>query len=76
MKKIVVILAAIATLTSCKSEADKKAEQSQKNVEFYTKVWDQVINEGKVNVLDTAYAESIVLHTLPEIKGIKDSKAY
>jgi steroid delta-isomerase-like uncharacterized protein len=29
-----------------------------------------------VNVLDTAYAESIVLHTLPEIKGIKDSKAY
>ena len=54
MKKIVVLLLAGLSITACMSEADKKAEQSQKNVEFYTKVWDQVINEGKVNVLDTA----------------------
>lgn len=76
MKKIVVILAAIASLTSCMSDADKNAAQSKKNVDFYTKVWDQVIVEGKVNVLDTAYAERIVLHTTPEIKGLKDAKAY
>ena len=76
MKKIVVILVAIASLTSCMSDADKNAAQSKKNVDFYTKVWDQVIVEGKVNVLDTAYAETIVLHTTPEIKGIKDAKAY
>lgn len=76
MKKIVVLLLAGLSITACKSDADKNADQSKKNVDFYTKVWDQVINEGKVNVLDTAYAESIVLHTLPEIKGIKDSKAY
>jgi len=76
MKKIVVLLLAGLSITACMSDADKNATQSKKNVDFYTKVWDQVINEGKVNVLDTAYAESIVLHTLPEIKGIKDSKAY
>ena len=76
MKKIVVLLLAGLSITACMSDADKNATQSKKNVDFYTKVWDQVINEGKVNVLDTAYAESIVLHTLPEIKGIKDAKAY
>ena len=76
MKKIVVLLLAGLSITACMSDADKNATQSKKNVDFYTKVWDQVINEGKVNVLDTAYAESIVLHTVPEIKGIKDSKAY
>lgn len=76
MKKIVVLLLAGLSITACMSDADKNAAQSKKNVDFYTKVWEQVINEGKVNVLDTAYAESIVLHTLPEIKGIKDAKAY
>jgi steroid delta-isomerase-like uncharacterized protein len=76
MKKIVVLLLAGLSITACVSDADKNAAQSKKNVDFYTKVWEQVINEGKVNVLDTAYAESIVLHTLPEIKGIKDAKAY
>lgn len=76
MKKIVVLLLAGLSITACMSDADKNAAQSKKNVDFYTKVWEQVINEGKVNVLDTAYAESIVIHTLPEIKGIKDAKAY
>ena len=76
MKKIVVLLLAGLSITACMSDADKNAAQSKKNVDFYTKVWEQVINEGKVNVLDTAYAESIVLHTLPEIKGIKAAKAY
>lgn len=76
MKKIVVLLLTGLSITACVSDADKNAAQSKKNVDFYTKVWEQVINEGKVNVLDTAYAESIVLHTLPEIKGIKDAKAY
>ena len=76
MKKIVILVFAILFLAACKTEADKKAAQSKKNVDFYTKVWDQVINEGKVAVLDTAYSEKIVLHTVPEIKGIKDAKAY
>ena len=62
MKKIVVLLLAGLSITACMSDADKNATQSKKNVDFYTKVWDQVINEGKVNVLDTAYAESIVFH--------------
>jgi steroid delta-isomerase-like uncharacterized protein len=76
MKKIVFLLFVGLSITACMSDADKNAAQSKKNVEFYTKVWDQVIVEGKVNVLDTAYAETIVLHTTPEIKGIKDAKAY
>lgn len=76
MKKIVFLLVAVGLLASCTSKADKNAIQSQKNVDFYTKVWDQVINEGKVAVLDTAYSEKIVLHTVPEIKGIKGAKAY
>jgi len=76
MKKIIILLFVGLSITACMSDADKNAAQSKKNVDFYTKVWDQVVNEGKVNVLDTAYAETIVLHTTPEIKGIQGAKAY
>lgn len=52
MKKIIILLFVGLSITACMSDADKNAAQSKKNVDFYTKVWDQVIVEGKVNVLD------------------------
>lgn len=73
MKKILVLLVFSATLMSCKTDAEKTA---QANVTFYSKVWDVAINEGKIEVLDTAYSPEIVLHTSPEIKGVVDAKAY
>ena len=76
MKKTALLVLVTISLSSCMTNADKTAITSKKNVDFYTKVWDQVINEGKVAVLDTAYSEKIVLHTTPEIKGIKGAKAY
>jgi len=77
MKKTI----ALITLTSilfvgCKNESAEREKIAQDNIKSYSKTWDLVINEGKVDVLDTAYAPEIVLHTVPEIKGIAKSKAY
>ena len=76
MKKCLVLFCVIAGLVSCKSENDKNAELSKKNVDYYTHVWDVVINEGRANILDSAYVEDAVLHTIPEIKGKAKAKAY
>ena len=73
MKKIIILFVFSASLMSCKKSSEKIA---QDNVTFYTKVWDVAINEGKIDVLDTAYSTDIVLHTSPEIKGVADAKAY
>lgn len=73
MKKILVLLVFSATLLSCKTDVEKT---TQANVNFYSKVWNVAINEGKIEVLDTAYSPEIVLHTSPEIKGVADAKAY
>lgn len=73
MKKILVLLVFSATLLSCKTDVEKT---TQANVNFYLKVWNVAINEGKIEVLDTAYSPEIVLHTSPEIKGVADAKAY
>ena len=54
----------------------QKADNANKNIQFYSKVWDVVINEGRINILDTAYAENAVLHTVPETKGKANCIAY
>ena len=76
MKKLLVLLAVSISLIACKSEADKSEKIAQDNIKFYSKVWDEVINEGKISVLDTAYAPDVVLHTVPETKGAANAKAY
>ena len=76
MKNFLTILAISLTLFACESAADKSEKIAQYNIKFYSKVWDEVINDGKVPVLDTAYAPNVVLHTVPEIKGVANAKAY
>lgn len=76
MKKTIISLCLILALVSCKSENDKNAELSKKNIEYYSRVWDVAINEGRINILDSAYVENAVLHTVPEVKGKANAKAY
>jgi steroid delta-isomerase-like uncharacterized protein len=76
MKKLLVLFAVCMSLFACKSEADKNEKIAQYNIKFYSKVWDEVINEGKISVLDSAYAPDVVLHTVPETKGAANAKAY
>lgn len=54
----------------------QKADLASKNVKFYNHVWDVVLNEGRVNILDTAYAENAMLHTTPATMGKASCIAY
>jgi steroid delta-isomerase-like uncharacterized protein len=67
MKKTLALIALSSILfVGCKNESAEKEKIAQDNIKSYSKTWDLVINEGKVDVL----------HTVPEIKGIEKSKAY
>ena len=77
MKKTIALIALTSILfVGCKNESAEREKIAQDNIKSYTKTWDVAINEGKIDVLDTAYAADIVLHTTPEIKGIAKAKAY
>lgn len=76
MKQIILSLCVLSVLASCKSENDKKAELGKTNVDYYAHVWEVAINEGRTNILDTAYVDDAVLHTVPEIKGKANARAY
>ncbi len=76
MKKIILSLCVVAGLFSCTSEADQNAKKAAANVAYYSRVWEVAINEGRTNILDSAYTDDAVLHTVPEVKGKVNAKAY
>ena len=76
MKKYLLLLAAAGMMWSCTSQSEKNEKLAAENIKFYSHVWDVAIVEGRPDILDTAYAENIVLHTVPEIKGKAAAKAY
>lgn len=76
MKKIVLSIIVCASIFGCTSTSEQNEKVAAENVANYGHVWDVVINEGRSNILDTAYAENVVLHTVPETKGKAAAKAY
>ena len=76
MKKLILTLCVAASLFSCTSEADQNAIKAAANVAYYSRVWEVAINEGRTNILDSAYVDDAVLHTVPEVKGKANCKAY
>ena len=76
MKKLILSLCVAAGLFSCTSESDQNDIVGKANVAYYGRVWEVAINEGRTNILDSAYVEDAVLHTVPEVKGKANCKAY
>ena len=63
-------------LFSSFSAQAQKMDQASKNIKFYGQVWDVVVNEGRVNILDTAFADNVILHTTPAVTGKANAVAY
>ncbi len=76
MKKSSLCTLLFVCVLSTSSLFAQKADLASKNVKFYNHVWDVVLNEGRVNILDTAYAENAMLHTTPATMGKASCIAY
>lgn len=77
MKKImlpIVILLLLSGITACVN-ADK---QTEKNIEMYTRVWDDIVNNRNIDEINTTnFDPNVVLVSSPEnIVGIEDFKSY
>jgi steroid delta-isomerase-like uncharacterized protein len=80
-KQISIAITALFVLVATSAFAQngslaKKAELEKANIKFYGNVWEVAINEGKIDILNTAYTEDAVLHTVPETKGKANCVAY
>jgi steroid delta-isomerase-like uncharacterized protein len=75
MKKLFLSLLTLSILSATAVSA-QKLDAATKNMKEYNRVWDVVINEGRINILDTAYAENAMLHTTPATMGKANCIAY
>ncbi len=75
MKKMLFSFLALSAMSVFTVSA-QKLDQANQNIKNYNHVWDVVINEGRVNILDTAYAENAMLHTVPATMGKANCIAY
>lgn len=77
MKKLISsFLMSFALLCIALNSQAQKLDVATKNMKEYNRVWDVVINEGRINILDTAYAENAMLHTSPATMGKANCIAY
>jgi steroid delta-isomerase-like uncharacterized protein len=76
MKKPSLCTLLLVCVLSASSLFAQKKDLANGNVKFYNHVWDVVLNEGRVNILDTAYAENAMLQTTPATMGKANCIAY
>ena len=76
MKKLLLLAFVASFCFACSNEDSKNAQLGKDNIAYYSRVWEVAINEGRTNILDSAYADNAILHTLPETKGKAACKAY
>lgn len=76
MKKPSLCTLLLVCVLSASSLFAQKKDLANGNVKFYNHVWDVVINEGRINILDTAYADNAMLHTSPATMGKANCIAY
>ena len=78
---ISVIAFSTLLLTACaskeKAEADK-ADPVAANIKMYTHVWEEIMNKGKIELLnDSNFTKDVRFHMKPaDVVGIDSAKAY
>lgn len=74
MKKILIIIVVVFSSISTFAQKNK----IEKDIKMYTQVWDNIINNGEINLINNQhFDENITAISSPKnIIGIKDFKAY
>ncbi|MBT8377681.1 MAG: ester cyclase [Ignavibacteria bacterium] len=71
------ILAAIVFFTGCQQQSDNSNDQVEANIKMYTNVWDEILNKGNIDMIDTHFAEDYVNKTVTStVNGKADAKEY
>ena len=74
-----VCVIAVLIATGCDTKVEtKEADPLQANINMYSHVWDEILNQRKIGVFnDNNFSPDIVLHTgATDIKGIDSVKNY
>jgi steroid delta-isomerase-like uncharacterized protein len=62
---------------ACTMPVKEKADPVEANIKMYTHVWDEIINNRKLDLFnDSNFTKDVVMHTNPDIVGINKAREY
>lgn len=72
------ILLATLFTTGCVTAPQEKADPVEANIKMYTTVWDEIINKGKLELInDSNFTKDVVFHEgASDVVGIDSARAY
>ena len=63
--------------TGCKEKPDSSNDQVEANIKMYTHVWDEILNKGNIDMIDTHFASNYVNKTVTStVNGQAEAKDF
>lgn len=71
------IIIAVLFTTGCQQQTDDSNNQVEDNIKMYTNVWDEILNKGNIDMIDTHFASNYVNKTVSStVNGQEEAKEY
>ena len=58
---LIILLVIIA---GCQQQSNNSNDQVEANIKMYTNVWDEILNKGNIDMIDTHFASNYVNKTV------------
>ncbi len=77
-KRVVLFMISVLFISACNNEPPTKAEITKANIKMYSNVWDKIINEGQLHLInDTNFTKDLVMHEgKVDVVGLDSARAY
>jgi len=63
--------------TGCQQQSDNSNDQVEDNIKMYTNVWDEILNKGNIDIIDTHFASNYVNKTVSStVNGQAEAKEF
>jgi len=71
------LIIAVIISTGCQEKTDSANHQVKDNIKMYTNVWDEILNKGNIDMIDTHFASNYVNKTVTStVNGQTEAKEY
>ena len=77
IKTFILLLIALVFIAGCQQQTDDSKKQVEDNIKMYTHVWDEILNKGNIDMIDTHFADNYVNKTVTStVNGKAEAKEY
>ncbi len=71
------LIITIIFITGCQQQTDNSNNQVEDNIKMYTNVWDEILNKGNIDMIDTQFASNYVNKTVSStVNGQAEAKEF